>query len=79
MIAHSQVQIPELWGTRVHDQAKILSPAVVDQLEQQLKMHEDSTSNQIVILTIPTLNGVPVEEYTLKVAEASKLGQADIN
>jgi uncharacterized protein len=77
LIADSQVPIPELWGTRVHDQAKILSPAVVDHLEQQLKLHEDSTSNQIVILIIPTLNGVPVEEYTLQVAEASKVGQAD--
>src|SRR5688572_29971094 len=72
----AQVTIPELWGTRIHDEAKILSPAFVNHLEQQLKTHEDSTSNQIAILIIPTLNDFPIEDYALQVAEKWKLGQA---
>lgn len=70
-----QEPVPKLWGTRIHDEARILSPALVSQLEQQLKVYEDSTSNQITILTIRTLNDVPIEEYTLRVAEESKIGQ----
>jgi uncharacterized protein len=74
-LAAAQVTIPELWGTRIHDEAKILSPAFVSQLEQQLKIHEDSTSNQMAILIIPTLNDFPIEDYTLQVAEKWQLGQ----
>lgn len=75
LLVSAQVSIPELWGTRIHDEAKILSTAFVSQLEQQLKTHEDSTSNQIAILILPTLNDFPIEEYTLQVAEKWKLGQ----
>lgn len=71
----SQPAIPELWGTRIHDEAKILSPNYVNQLEAYLKSAEDSTSNQIAVLVIPTLDDYPIEDYTLKVAEKWKLGQ----
>jgi uncharacterized protein len=77
LLAHSQVQIPELWGTRIHDEAKILSSSTVSQLELALKAHEDSTSNQIAILIIPTLQGQPIEDFTFRVAEQWKLGQGD--
>jgi uncharacterized protein len=75
--ASAQLAIPELWGTRVHDEAKVLSPGFVTQLEQLLKAHEDSTSNQIAVLIVPSLEGEVIEEYTLRVSEAWKLGQAD--
>jgi uncharacterized protein len=71
----AQLAIPELWGTRVHDEAKVLSPEFVHRLEQLLKAHEDSTSNQIAVLIVPSLNGEVIEDYTLRVAEAWKLGQ----
>lgn len=75
VLSFAQPAIPELWGTRIHDEAHVLSPGFVSQLEQILKAHEDSTSNQIAILIIPTLDGYPIEDYTLKVAEAWKLGK----
>ncbi|MEX2230792.1 MAG: TPM domain-containing protein [Cyclobacteriaceae bacterium] len=77
VLASGQIKIPELWGTRVHDEAKILTPAFVNALEQQLKQHEDSTSNQIAVLIIPSLNDVPIEDYSLQASEAWKLGQAE--
>lgn len=77
-VGYAQRAIPELWGMRVHDEAGILSQPVVQQLEQQLKTFEDSTSNQIAILIIPSLDGEVLEEYALRVAhDAWKLGQAD--
>jgi uncharacterized protein len=74
VLADAQPEIPKLWGVRVHDQAGILSEAFEHQLEAQLKMHEDSTSNQIAILIIRTLDGYPMEDYTFKVVKESKLG-----
>lgn len=72
-----QLPIPELWGVRVHDEAKVLSAGFVAQLEQVLKAHEDSTSNQIAILIVPSLGEEVMEDYTFRVAESWKLGDAN--
>lgn len=77
LVSFSQLKVPELWGTRIHDEAKVLSSGFVSQLEQQLKAHEDTTSNQIAVLIVPSLQGEVIEEYTLRVAEAWKLGTAN--
>lgn len=77
LLVCGQVKVPQLWGTRIHDEARILSPGFVNVLEQQLKKHEDSTSNQIAILIIPSLQGEPIEDFSLRVAETWKLGQAE--
>jgi uncharacterized protein len=61
--------IPELWGQRVHDEAHVLEQEEIDNLEATLKVFEDSTSNQVAILIIPSLDGEILEEYALKVAE----------
>jgi uncharacterized protein len=75
LVAHGQLAIPELWGTRIHDEAKVLSQPFIDQLELQLKTHEDSTSNQIAVLVVPSLQGEAIEDYTLRVAEKWQLGK----
>ena len=71
----AQKATPELWGQRIHDDAHVLKQETIDALEQRLKVYEDSTSNQLAILTITSLDGEVLEEYSLKVAEAWKLGQ----
>jgi uncharacterized protein len=75
IVAFTQPAIPELWGTRIHDEAKLLSPDFIPRLEQLMQSTEDTTSNQIAVLIIPTLDDYPIEDYTLKVAEKWKLGQ----
>jgi uncharacterized protein len=75
LLSFGQLAIPELWGTRIHDEAKVLSPVFMSQLEQLLKAHEDSTSNQIAVLIVPSLNGEAIEDYTLRVAEKWQLGK----
>lgn len=77
LTSHAQRAVPELWGLHVHDDAHVLSAAAVGQLEHQLKAYEDSTSNQLAILIIPSLDGEVLEQYSLRVAEAWQLGQAD--
>jgi uncharacterized protein len=71
----AQKAIPELWSLHVHDEAHLLSKQTVDFLEEKLKVYEDSTSNQIAILIVASLDGESLEEYSLKVAEKWKLGQ----
>jgi uncharacterized protein len=70
--AHA-AEVPYLSG-RVNDLAGVLSNTAASELELLLKAHEDSTSNQVAVLTIPSLEGEPLEEYSLRVAEAWKLG-----
>jgi len=66
--------VPVLTG-RVNDTADILSSSTVRDLETLLKAHEDSTSNQVVVLTVRSLDGESIEEYSIAVAEQWKLGQ----
>jgi uncharacterized protein len=77
LIVSAQLKIPELWGTPVHDQANTLSAAFINQLEQQLKTFEDSTSNQIAILIVPSLKDEPIDDFTFRLAETWKLGQSE--
>ncbi len=72
----AQPKIPELWGARVHDETKILSRSFVAGLEQRLALHEDTTTNQIAVLIIPSLEGTSIEQYTIDVVEKWKLGDA---
>ena len=40
-----------------------------------LKTHEQETGNQIVVLTVPTIQPDSIEDYAVKVFESWKLGQ----
>jgi uncharacterized protein len=62
---------------RVTDLAKLLAPSQHDALEAQLAAFERETTHQIAVLTVPSLNGQTIEEFSLRVAKAWKLGQAE--
>jgi len=74
-LAAAALEVPPLKG-RVNDRASLLSPQAASLLEALLKAHEDSTANQVALLTIPSLGGENLEEFSMRVAEAWKLGQA---
>jgi uncharacterized protein len=65
--------IPFLTG-RVNDNAQILSDSTCKSLTKILKAHELRTTNQIVILTISSLEGESIEDYSNKVFNEWKLG-----
>ena len=71
---YGQKAVPELWGLHVHDDAKVLSHETADLLESRLIAYKDSTSNEIAILIVTSLDGDVLEEYSLRVAEKWKLG-----
>ena len=72
------VEFPKLTG-RVVDNANLLSPAVEQQLSQQLKAHEDKTSNQVVVVTVNTLQGMEIADYGYQLGRHWGIGQADTN
>ncbi len=72
----SAPQVPFLRG-RVVDSANILSAGSVNALNQQLQQLETQDSTQIVVLTIDSLQGESLEQYSLKVAETWKIGQKE--
>lgn len=71
----AQIAIPDHGGRWVHDEAHILSAQTIGELEAMLKYERDSTSNQIAVLIIPSLEGESFEDYSLRVAEKWQLGK----
>ena len=72
------LDVPPLRG-HVNDYAGILSSRAVQELEARLADFERSDSTQIVVLTIPTLAGENLEEYSIKVAESWKVGMKGLD
>ena len=75
--AHA-VDVPHLTG-RVVDTAELLTPAEEQRIAARLEALERTTGAQVVVLTVPTLDGNPVEDYALKVAETWKLGRKGVD
>jgi uncharacterized protein len=67
--------VPYLTG-RVVDEASILSPAAREDIASLSKAHEERTTNQIAVLTVPTIGDESVEDYAVRVFEAWKLGRS---
>lgn len=71
-------EIPALQG-RVNDYAGLLSPRAVQEIDAQLADLERNDSTQVVVLTVPTLYGEPVEGFAIRVAEAWRIGQKGLD
>lgn len=71
--AHA-LDVPKLQG-HVNDYANMISPSTKAELEKELISFEQTDSTQIVILTIPSLEGEVLGEFSIKAAEAWKIGQ----
>ena len=65
---------PALTG-RVVDGANLLAPDVRQRIEDKLKAHEDKTSDQVVVATVPSLQDVTIEDFANGLFRHWKLGQ----
>ncbi|MCW8127564.1 TPM domain-containing protein [Microbulbifer halophilus] len=74
--ALADIQFPTLSG-RVVDNAKLLSPDTEYQLTELMQQHEEQTGNQLVVVTLPDLQGLTVEEYGYQLGRHWKIGQED--
>lgn len=64
---------------RVNDYAGVLSADATSRIEQKLAALETSDSTQIVVLTVPTLDGDSIEDFSMRVVEQWKLGQKGLD
>ncbi|WP_437876771.1 TPM domain-containing protein [Sorangium sp. So ce513] len=54
----------------VNDHAGVLTPEERDNLTQKLLAHRQRTGVQMAVLLVRTTGGVPIEDYSLEIAEA---------
>lgn len=73
-LAQSTPEFPELSG-RVVDKAGILSPTTESQITQMLQAHEQGTTEQVVVVTLPDLQGYPIEDYGYQLGRHWGIGQ----
>lgn len=66
---------PKLTG-RVVDDAGILSPAVEASLTEKLAGLETTSGHQLVVVTLPTLQGLEIEDYGYQLGRAWAIGDA---
>ena len=60
---------------RCTDLSEALPPQALRALNAKLQRFEEETSNQIVVLMVRSTGDEPLENYSLRVAEANKLGR----
>lgn len=65
---------PALTG-RVVDQANILSPADRSAIEAELAAHEAKSTDQIVVVTVPSLQGYAIDDFGYRLGRAWGIGQ----
>lgn len=73
-VAQAALSFPPLTG-RVVDSAQMIDPAVREQLTQQLQALEQTSGDQLVVVTVPDLQGVPIEDYGYQLGRQWGIGQ----
>ena len=76
--ALADVAVPPLTG-RVVDKTATLSSSDIASLDQTLKDFEAKKGSQIAVLIVPTTQPETIEQYSLRVAEAWKIGRKKID
>jgi uncharacterized protein len=67
---------PELNDRRVVDEAGIIDPDVEADLTAKLKGLEDATTDQVVIVTLNSLDGLEIEDYGYRLGRHWGIGQS---
>ena len=78
LTAQAALKFPELTG-RVVDNAQMIEPAVREQLTQQLQAHEKATGEQLVVVTLPDLQGTDIADFGYQLGRYWGIGQKDKN
>jgi uncharacterized protein len=73
-LALAEPHFPKAQGY-VTDEANILDPSKRQTLENQLAAFEQSTTNEIAVATVPSLEGETVDQYTVELFKAWGIGK----
>lgn len=74
---HAQ-EFPALTG-QVVDAAGLLNDAQKASLTQTLSAHENQTSNQVVVVTVPDLQGYPIADYANRLGRFWGIGTSQLS
>jgi uncharacterized protein len=77
-VALAVVAVPPLVG-RVVDQTGTLTSGDIASLNQTIRSFEARKGSQIAVLIVPTTDGEAIEQFSLRVAEAWKIGRKKID
>lgn len=72
------LEVPYLSG-RVVDEAGLLSPAARATVESRLERLEQETGAQMAVLTVPSLEGDSLEDFSMRVVDTWKLGRGEVD
>jgi uncharacterized protein len=75
-VALAALVFPPLTG-RVVDTAQLIDGQTKAQLTQMLEAHEQTTGEQVVVVTLPNLQGTSIEDYGYQLGRAWGVGQKD--
>jgi uncharacterized protein len=76
--AFADVEVPQLKG-RVVDLTNTLNSSYIETLNQQIHSFEQRKGSQIAILIVPTTQPETIEQYSIAVADAWKIGRKKID
>jgi uncharacterized protein len=76
--AAADVAVPQLTG-RVVDQTGTLSSGDIASLTQRLRDFENRKGSQIAVLIVPTTQPETIEQFSIRVAEAWKIGRKKVD
>jgi uncharacterized protein len=76
--AFADVDVPPLKG-RVVDQTGTLDSSFIDTLNARIRSFEQRKGSQIAVLIVPTTQPETIEQYSIRVAEAWKIGRKKID
>ena len=74
----AEVAVPPL-RARVTDLTGTLSPSQVQTLESRLRDFESTKGSQVAVLMLPTTRPETIEQYSIRVAEAWKIGRQRVD
>jgi uncharacterized protein len=77
--ARADLRVPPPPDRRVSDYAGVLAPAERERLEQQLAGRERSSSNQVVVAIFRSLEGESLEDFSIRLAQAWRVGQKGLD
>ncbi|MGO8855658.1 MAG: TPM domain-containing protein [Steroidobacteraceae bacterium] len=78
LTARAQVAVPPL-TSRVIDLTGTLSGEAVNRIETKLAAFEATKGSQIAVLIVPTTQPEEIEQYSIRVADAWKLGRKGVD
>ncbi|MFL6618107.1 MAG: TPM domain-containing protein [Povalibacter sp.] len=76
--AFAQVPVPPLTAP-VMDQTNTLTAEQIASLDQTIRAFRDRKGSQITVLLVPTTQPEAIEQYSIRVVDAWKLGRKDIS